>query len=423
MGGEVALRSSLGRPQLVANTQQVVYLLIELMPTAVVAQVQMPVAVMFVLDHSGSMDGAKIKAVRDATSIALDVLQPEDSIGVIAFNHQHSVLVPHQPVKNVQQIKAKISQLKADGGTHIGTALAAALKEIGQARAGMLRRVILLTDGETADDEDECLRQADKAGQSDISIMALGVGDDWNATLLHEIGNRSANGKADYINEPAKLLEYFKTSIQSAQAAVVQNAMLTMRMTPGIALRAAWQVIPLIANLPSRPLDDRSLTISLGELEKGQGQTLLVELTVAAKPVGTFRIGQLDLQYDIPAAHLQAEHVRADVLLTFTDQAAALQAVDPRVMNIAEKVSAHKLQTRALQDIEAGNIAGATQKLQSAVTRLLNQGEADLAQSLQQEVDHLQQQGQMTAAGQKTIKFSSRKTVRLSDLDPSKLKP
>ena len=58
--------------------------------------------------------------------------------------------------------------------------------------------------------------------------------------------------------------------------------------------------------------------------------------------------------------------------------------VNAPVMNIVEKISAFKLQTRALQDLQAGDVGGATQKLQSAVTRLLNQGELELAQTMQQ---------------------------------------
>jgi len=86
-------------------------------------------------------------------------------------------------------------------------------------------------------------------------------------------------------------------------------------------------------------------------------------------------------------------------------------------MNIVEKVSAFKLQTRALQDLQSGDVSGATQKLQSAVTRLLSQGEVELAQTMQQEIANLQQSGQLSSEGQKTMKFGTRKTVRLSDLD------
>ena len=102
---------------------------------------------------------------------------------------------------------------------------------------------------------------------------------------------------------------------------------------------------------------------------------------------------------------------------TFSADAGLNAQVNAPVMNIVEKVSAFKLQTRALQDLQSGDVTGATQKLQSAVTRLLSQGEVELAQTMQQEITNLQETGQISSEGQKTMKFGTRKTVRLSDLD------
>jgi Ca-activated chloride channel family protein len=104
-------------------------------------------------------------------------------------------------------------------------------------------------------------------------------------------------------------------------------------------------------------------------------------------------------------------------MLTFTADAAQLGQVNPGVMNIVEKVSAFKLQTRALQDLQSGDVSGATQKLKSAVTRLLSQGELELANTMQQEIANLEQGGEISNEGRKTIKFGGSKTVRLSDID------
>jgi Ca-activated chloride channel family protein len=82
-------------------------------------------------------------------------------------------------------------------------------------------------------------------------------------------------------------------------------------------------------------------------------------------------------------------------------------------MNIAERVTAFKLQTRALQDAQAGDNAAATQKLRSAATILLNQGEQDLARTLRLEADNLQRSGEMSSEGSKTIRFKGGKTQRL----------
>jgi Ca-activated chloride channel family protein len=84
-------------------------------------------------------------------------------------------------------------------------------------------------------------------------------------------------------------------------------------------------------------------------------------------------------------------------------------------MNVVEKVQAFKLQTQALDDAQVGEIGNATRKLRQAVTLLLAQGETDLAGQMQQEADQLEQSGQISSEGKKTIILTSRKTVRLSD--------
>src|SRR5690349_4839271 len=104
-------------------------------------------------------------------------------------------------------------------------------------------------------------------------------------------------------------------------------------------------------------------------------------------------------------------------MMSFSGDAAARGQVNAPLSDNVEQVGGFKLQTRALQDLQAGDVGGATQKLQSAVTRLLNQGELELAQTMQQEISNLQQNGQLSSEGQKTMKFGTNKTVRLSDLD------
>jgi Ca-activated chloride channel family protein len=72
------------------------------------------------------------------------------------------------------------------------------------------------------------------------------------------------------------------------------------------------------------------------------------------------------------------------------------------------------LQTRALDDAAAGNIQGATTKLRSAATRLLDMGETDLAQAAEQEAQKLEQSGQVSAEGAKKLHYATRRlTPRL----------
>lgn len=416
MAGEVTLRATLARPYLAATTTpQVAYALIEVQPSAVMAQVRTPVNVCFVLDRSGSMKGDKIERVRQAIGMAVDRLDAKDIAAVVIFDHRTEVLIPAGPVADRRGIQDRVARIRDAGGTKIAPALEKGLREIEKDRSGAIRRLVLLTDGQT-ENEDECLRRAADAGRIGVPITALGVGKDWNEDLLIEMANRSG-GTADYIARPDEITEYFQNTVQRAQNSAVQNSSLNLRLVQGVTPRAVWQVIPLINNLGYKPISDRDVSVALGELETGQGRTLLVEFLVDPRPIGTYRVGQAEVSYDIPALSLFGQKARIDVMLTFTADAAQLSQVNPGVMNIVEKVSAFKLQTRALQDLQSGDVSGATQKLKSAVTRLLSQGELELANTMQQEIANLEQSGQLSSEGQKTIKFSGRKTVRLSDID------
>ncbi len=414
MAGEIAIRPLLGRPNLaLAETPQVAYLLLELTPGQVLAQVKASVNVCFVLDRSGSMKGEKIDRVRRATARAIDMLDQNDTAAVVIFDHRTEVLIPAGPVQDREALKSRIAGIRDNGGTKIAPALEKGLAEIDRGPKGAVRRLILLTDGQTENEKD-CLREADNAARVGVPITALGIGRDWNEDLLEEMGNRSG-GSADYIARPDEIDGYFQATVQSAQASAVQNANLTLRLVSGITPRAVWQVMPLIQNLGYRPISDRDVGVPLGELETGTARLLLIELLVDPRPAGQYRIGQVDVTYDVPALSLMGERSRADVMINFTADAALTAQVTPQVMNIVEKVSAFKLQTRALQDLRAGDVTGATQKLQSAVTRLLNQGEVELANTMNKEIANLQQSGELSSEGQKTMKFGTRKTVRLNE--------
>ncbi len=416
MAGEVNLVATLSKDAVpVTGQPQLVYALLEILPTEAMAAAQMPLNLSLVLDVSGSMGGEKIQRLKDAVGYVIDLLAPEDFLSIIAFNHNTRTLVKSQQAPSARDkdaLKRVVQGLDADGGTQMAPALRAGLAEVRKQKSPeRIQRVVVLTDGQT-NGEADCRRAAEEAGREEIPILGFGIGADWNEELLIEIGAKSG-GRADYIAQAHEIGPYFQNAVQAMQAAVVQNAVLTLRLAAGVAPRKVWRVVPLIADLGYGPLADRSVTVPLGELEKGQGQALLIELMLPERPAGNYRIAQAEVAYDVRLLNLVQEKVRADLILSFTLDPALARLSNPRVMNVVEKVTAFKLQTRALEEAQAGDHAGATQKLRAAATILLNQGDTELARTVQLEADKLEQQGQMTAEGLKTIKFKSTKTVRL----------
>jgi Ca-activated chloride channel family protein len=276
----------------------------------------------------------------------------------------------------------------------------------------LVNRLVLLTDGIT-EKEKRCLQQAEHSAQLGIPITALGIGKDWNDKLMEQIAKES-NGEADYIASADQIRGHFTRAIQQMQAVALQHALMRVRPALNIEVRSVYRAHPLISSLKPTTDPDRTMLVTLGELERGHGQTLLIEFVVPQRAAGSYRIAQIEVEYDVPQLGLTSQVATMDVLLTFAHDTGAIPALDPEVMNIVEKTSAFRLQTRALEDLDAGNVPGATQKLRGALTHLLNQGDTDLAATVQQELDNLEKGRVMTSEGRKTIRFQSGKTVRLS---------
>jgi Ca-activated chloride channel family protein len=280
---------------------------------------------------------------------------------------------------------------------------------------------VLLTDGEATDNENDSRRLADQAALKGAPIICLGFGKDWKHEFLIDLADRSLGapgtqtGYADYIPDPSQVGRIFQEVYHSMQV-VARDATLTMRLVQGVEARRIWQAAPVIREIGARAIQGRAVVIPLsgegrsGELQAG-GSAYLAEITLPPRPAGAVRVAQCDLTYTLPEGAPQREAV--DLIIHYTSDPEAARQENRPVMRVVEKVQAFKLQTQALSEAELGNLPGATQKLRQAVTILLAQGETELAGQMEQEAERLEQGGEISDEGKKTIRLTSRKTVRL----------
>jgi Ca-activated chloride channel homolog len=417
MAGEVNLIATLNRPQYaVLNTDQVAYVYVEANPASHVpiGAGSAPLNLTFVLDRSGSMSGKPIHDLRQAVKMALDRLTPQDLVSVVIFDDKADLIVPSQPALNKAMLMAQVDGIKERGGTQMSSGMQMGLAQLQQGfGAGRVNRMILLTDGETWEDQAHCRQLAQQAGQMGVPITSLGLGEEWNLQLLTDLAGASG-GTYEYIDPPDKIVQVFQTIVSTMQGTLIANANLTLRLVLGVRPRAVWRVTPLIERLTHRALSDRDVQVSLGDLQQN-GQSVLVELTFPPRQPGTYRMAQAEVSYDVPGSGLRGEKAQSEIMVAFTPDQVAAQAVNGRIMNIIEKVTAFKLQTQALDEAAAGNAAGATRKLRAAATRLLSLGEQEMAQQAQAAAD------QMAAGQQLSPKQTKRLHAATKKLDMSDL--
>ena len=412
MPGEVMLAHQVGKDFMpVTGGSQVAYVLVEARPTEMMAQVRMPLNFALVLDHSGSMKGAKLKNVKEAVKMVIDRLEPTDYVSVVIFDDTSQVIIPSMPANDKPGMKAAIDQIRDAGGTTMSLGMIQGLNELRRWHIpNAVNRMILLTDGVTYGDSDRCRQLARDAASAGIAIYPLGIGADWDEDLLDTVGQLSGGMPAEFIRNATDALSIFEQQLQSAVDVAIRNATLILRLPVGVSAKKAVKVLPIISDLGQSVLSDRQVVIPLGDLEKDKPQSVLVELMIDPRPAGLFRITQTELSYDVPIANLEGEKIRDDVKVTFTTDANQSAAVNANVMNFAEKANAHRLVTRVLEEYK--RTGKATTRLAPNVTRVLDEE----TQAALEQINQGQQisQEQVKSIGNKTRKL----TQRLDDVVP-----
>ncbi|MGH8525062.1 MAG: VWA domain-containing protein, partial [Gammaproteobacteria bacterium] len=148
--------------------------------------------VVFVLDTSGSMAGAKLEQAKKALLFCVENLNKEDRFDVLRFATEVEPLfdkLNDADRENVSRAKKWIEELKPIGGTAINDALAKALAN----RPGKSDRpymIVFLTDGRPTvgvTDENQIRSNVTKKNEDNTRIFCFGIGTDVNTHLLDSV--------------------------------------------------------------------------------------------------------------------------------------------------------------------------------------------------------------------------------------------
>ena len=396
----------LSRERLYApHSEQMLYALVEIEPAATSESHRLPLNLCLVIDQSTSMKGARLEHVKESARQIVGELHDDDALAIVVFSDRAEVILSSQTGISDVQAQARITPLRAKGGTEILKGMRAGLVELEKHHSeDVISHLILLTDGCTYGDDEECIALAESMGARNIGISAMGIGEDWNDLLLDEIASRSG-GTSAYIASPGQVHTLLQKRIRRLGAAFATGLTLQARCADGVRVETAFLTSPYL-----EPLSLSNGLMRLGSLEAGAPLNTVLEMEVKHKPVGEQRLVQLELRGAVPALSRTNEILRHDIRCTFTNEELnrGRYAVPSAVVNALSKITLYRMQEQAWSALSAGRSDQATSMLEMVATRLLEMGEKQLARAVMLEAGHVATKGHPTARGRKRIKYGTR---------------
>jgi len=384
---------------------QMLYVLLDLRARPTPAPQRSPLNLALVIDCSTSMQGSRMGNVKLAVQNLLEELQERDRLALIGFSDRAEVLVDSTfALRDRSRLRSAIANLTTGGGTEILPGLRAGLEQVRRfADPAVISYVMLLTDGRTYGDEEACLLEAQRAQAENIGISTLGIGDDWNDLFLDALA-RHGGGICQYISSPAQLQELLRAQIHGLSQVALSRLAINVNLPPWVQLQTAFRAAPFMEVLDIQP----GRLFPLGGLGE-EPLTLLLELSVHQPDPGERRVVRLDFE---GLAAGQPITIRRDVTVSFVQQDLQPEPVSGRLLNILSRLSIFRLQERAWQVLEQGDVKQATHLLESAATRLFEIGYRELGQVTMLEAERVQRGAEPTPRGRKQVRYGTRSLTR-----------
>lgn len=168
------------------------------------------IALLLLVDKSGSMAGDKLEIVKEACRLTADTLTAGDSIAVLAFSGKPEWVLDFTSPDRKEFVKDRIYRLLADGGTDIYPALVEAHRAMltdPRARASGIKHVILFSDGDTrpGDIQSEVKRMVENG--ITVSTVCILI-QDFDLFLMKEIADLG-KGRFKYTSTFSKVPQIF----------------------------------------------------------------------------------------------------------------------------------------------------------------------------------------------------------------------
>lgn len=385
------------------DSEQLLYVLADIRPTSLPTDVEpMPVNVCLVIDRSTSMQGARLDRVKSAAKLVIQQLSQNDIISVISFSDRAEIISPAGHIYNRSVLAKRIDGMSASGGTEIYQGLKAGLAEMRNADLSRyLNKLVLLTDGHTYGDEEQCLHLGGEAAGQGIIFSALGIGNDWNDQFLDQLAAISG-GQSMYIEQPDEIITCLQDEIEGLGAVYANNARLMVNVPAGLQLKYAMKLSPF-----AQPVSTFQNQIKLGTIEGRSPLMLILELTISPQKPGRMLYIPYTLVADIPSKQIHQQSFERQIEISVVDKEPQI-IPPPTIIRAVQMLNLYRMNERVWNDVESGQLEKATQRMRRLSTRLMESGQSKLAYNALVETQRLARMGTLSLEGRKKLKYGTR---------------
>ena len=384
---------------------QMLYVLLEIAPRKKTEEIPAPpLNVCLVLDRSTSMKDEKMDVVKNAAIKVMRNLRPQDIFSVVAFSDRAEVIIPASYSSEKSKLEARIRMLQPGGATEIYQGLQAAYDEIQRnASRERVNHIILLTDGHTYGDEQQCLKLAERAGGHGIGISAMGIGKEWNDIFLDTLANRTG-GNSRYISRTEDIQRFLVEKFETLARIMADDVILDFKKTPGVDLAYAFRTQPETGPLPMEG------SIHLGPILQDTTLNILFEYRIDPSLTKADLIELLRGSLKLAIAALPTPVQPIQIEFSCGVKAEADTTVPPPVSIIKAlgKLTLYRMQEKAHMEVEQGQFELAALHMKQLATNLLSQGEHGLAKTVLMEAEHIEKMQAFSEEGSKEVKYGTR---------------
>ena len=407
-GASVTLSVKPERDYLLAGGPRDTVVLVELRAKEADVKRTAPINLALVLDHSGSMAGAKLEKARQAAGVALDQLGPDDIFSLVIYDDQVEVLIPPQRVKDREELRRQIARIR-DGGS---TALYAGVeKGAEQLRKYFdkekVNRIVLLSDGlaNVGPSSPSALAKLGKELRGEgFGVSTIGLGDDYNEDLMTALAEAS-HANYYYVKDAEKLPGIFKDELGTVKNAVARNVKITITLPDGVKPKG-------VLGEDDLAFHGQTVTIPVSELFGSQTRRFLVACDAPASDVPEIELANVVLSYEDSGTGATATDNRTAKIAQTGDSSLVEKSVQ------ADVASSVAITRNRLAKEEAVKLADAG-KSKDAADLLVRQSAANAAlpaaaqsellknddQELQQKAAELRASGSLSKGSRKEIQY------------------